>query len=75
MDRQKQQERAGLLDEMSALVVILAGNLQRAEGIIRETDREKEYNKGALYWDVENVVSVLHRVQLLKLESENDMIP
>lgn len=68
MDKKSLQESVELLDEVSGLILRLAGNLQRAEGIISDMDKLKAYNEGARAWDTELVVGVLHQLQILRVD-------
>jgi len=73
MEKKTLQEHVGLLDEVFGLVLVLAGNLQLAEGAIQGTDIEKDYNPRAVYWGADEVLAVLHRLQILKADIQGEL--
>ena len=73
MEKKELQEYSALLDEVAELIVKLAGNLQRAEGVIRGTDKEREYNQGGVYWAADDALNILHRLQTMKVGIENEL--
>ena len=67
------QEYAVLLDETAAFIVRVAGNLQRAEDAIRNTDTEREYNRRALCWSADDALDILQRLQNLRAYMDNEI--
>ena len=73
MDKKTLLQHSDLIQEVAALLNTLAGNLLRAEEVIRGTDAERAYNAGSVHWDAEEAVALQLRLQILRIDIADEL--
>ncbi len=73
MDTKQLQDLSTLLRDASEIITTLAGNLQVAENVIKETGKEKDYSRQSVHWDAEDIVALQLRLHIFHLDTLSEI--